>query len=302
MGGVCQPVTMASGLPSAVTLAVDSTTLYFATQGSFTSGLDGHAIERMPLAGGVPEVLASGSEVGTVSDIAIDAAFVYSVGAGPDGYGAVTKISVAGGPLTTLAGGIGQADSVVLSGTTLFWNERNDAVVASLSIAGGTPLQIATSPWHVSGIAVDDSYVYFTDDWSYVVQRVPLGGGSVTMLAPGDSPEGVAVDATSVYWADTFSIKKAPKTGLTGGATPTVVVAGQTSVSLITLDGPNLYWSDEGAGTVNMIPIAGGAPRVLATGQILPGKIVVGPTAIYWVNYGSGFLSSDSSIMRVAKP
>jgi hypothetical protein len=205
-----------------------------------------------------------------------------------------------------MLGSIAEGDGsvgLVLSGTTLFLSERNAAVVESLPVAGGTPLQIARSQWHVSGVAVDDSYVYFTDDWSYVVQRAPLGGGSVTMLAPGDSPQGVAVDATSVYWADLFSIKKAPKTGLIGGGTPTVVVAGQTSVLKITLDATNIYWSDGGAGTVNMIPIAGGEPRILATGQLSPGKIVVGPTTVYWVNYGSGGLSSsDGSIMRVAKP
>jgi hypothetical protein len=287
-------------------LAVDSTTLYFATQGTALNHIAGEAIERMPLEGGVPEVLVSGSELGLVSDIATDAAFVYSVGTSTDGYGAVNKISVTGGPLTTLAS-IAEADgavSVVLSGTTLFWNEVNAAVVESLPVTGGTPLQIATSQWHVSGIAVDDSYVYFTDDWSYVVQRVPLGGGSVTMLAPGDSPGGVAVDATSVYWADFYSIKKAPKTGLVGGGTPTVVVAGQTGIYSITLDATNLYWSDASAGTVNMIPIAGGEPRILATGQLSPGKIVVGPTTVYWVNFGTGGLSSssDGSVMRVAKP
>jgi uncharacterized repeat protein (TIGR03803 family) len=57
---------------------------------------------------GVPEVLASGNELGAVSDIATDGAFVYSVGGGADGYGAVNKVSVAGGPLTTLASSIGQ--------------------------------------------------------------------------------------------------------------------------------------------------------------------------------------------------
>jgi hypothetical protein len=35
---------------------------------------------------------------------------------------------------------------VVLNGTTLFWNDRNGAVVEALPVAGGTPLQIATSP------------------------------------------------------------------------------------------------------------------------------------------------------------
>jgi DNA-binding beta-propeller fold protein YncE len=60
-------------------------------------------------------------------------------------------------------------------------------------------------------VAVDSTHVYwvtsgagiFRNDPAAKVNKVPLGGGSVTTLASGQSgPVSVAVDGTHVYWTN----------------------------------------------------------------------------------------------------
>lgn len=56
----------------------------------------------------------------------------------------------------------------------------------------------------------------------------------------------------------------------------------------IAVDATNVYWVDEGAGTVMSVPLAGGAPKTLASGQNKPWAIAVDAAAIYWTNNGDG--------------
>jgi hypothetical protein len=94
--------------------------------------------------------------------------------------------------------------------------------------------------------------------------KVPLGGGSTTTLASGQStPMSVAVDAASVYWtnfgtaADNF------------------------------MDG-----------TVMSAPLDGGTATTLASEQSTPVSIVVDATSVYWLDV----VGSGNAVMKVAKP
>jgi hypothetical protein len=54
------------------------------------------------------------------------------------------------------------------------------------------------------------------------------------------------------------------------------------------VNGDNVYWTDDIAGTVSSVPLAGGPSRVLATGQTLPQQIALTATTLYWGNSGVG--------------
>ncbi len=136
-------------------------------------------------------------------------------------------------------------------------------------------------------IAVDATSVYFTTEIGGAVMKVPLGGGSPTTLAAGQTePFGIAVDAAYVYWT-AFGDGTVMKVPLNGG-TATVLASGQLQPFGIAIDAANVYWTNYGDGTVMKAPLGGGAPTVLASGQSEPLHIVVDGTSAYWTDYSGG--------------
>ena len=78
--------------------------------------------------------------------------------------------------------------------------------------------------------------------------KVPVGGGSATTLASGQSyPFGIAVDGMNVYWINSCN-----------GGCP---------------------------GTVMTVPLGGGTIATLATGQQNANGIAVDTTSVCWANY-----------------
>jgi hypothetical protein len=71
-----------------------------------------------------------------------------------------------------------------------------------VALAGGTPVALAPGS-NVLHVAVDPTYVYWTDYAADTVSKVGLGGGTTTHLASGQSgANGLGADATSIYWTD----------------------------------------------------------------------------------------------------
>jgi len=67
------------------------------------------------------------------------------------------------------------------------------------------------------------------------------------------------------------------------------------SINLVVLDG-TLYWTEKAKGTVNSMPVAGGAVTALASNQAMPGPVTVDETAIYWGTDG------DKTVMKRPLP
>jgi sugar lactone lactonase YvrE len=76
---------------------------------------------------------------------------------------------------------------------------------------------LASGQSNAAAITVDESNVCWTD-WTSgtgMVMKVPLNGGETTTIAAcQDKPDVIAVDATSVYWANAGNgsvMKRTPK-------------------------------------------------------------------------------------------
>jgi hypothetical protein len=91
------------------------------------------------------------------------------------------------------------------------------------------------------------------------LMKAALGGGSITTLASWPAPSGrlpgpIAVDATSVYWANNNWANNNPRFALKkvslDGGTPTTLASGQGLSAGIAVDGTSVYWTNFVDGTV----------------------------------------------------
>lgn len=126
------------------------------------------------------------------------------------------------------------------------------------------------------------------------VYSLPKAGGTPKQIVSGlQSPRGIAVDATNVYFT-TLGGGQIVKCPLSGCTTPLPTLAtGQTQPYALAIDATNVYWVNRmpaGNGTVMKCAIAGcgGNPTQLASGQSTPFDIAVDANFVYWSNFGDG--------------
>jgi hypothetical protein len=114
-----------------------------------------------------------------------------------------------------------------------------------------------------------------------------------TLASTGSSPTGIALDATSVYWTEDWSGGAVKKVDKTNGGTVTTL-ATRRNTSDIAVDSTSVYWTEydwigfNSHGTINKVGINGGTVTTIAGGQTGPYGIAIDPTSVYWTeNYGN---------------
>ncbi|HEY1554053.1 MAG TPA: hypothetical protein VGF94_04420 [Kofleriaceae bacterium] len=160
-------------------VAVDATNIYWSTFGSSDHPVG--TVVKQRLAGGDAVVLASG--LSTVGPIAVDEANVYW----SDDFGAVASVPIAGGAVHQLAPAQytlppatildGAPAAIAVSDGRVYWTSTpldgtSPSTIRSVDIGGGTATTIATLATRPLGLAVDDTFVY----WSEVGPITPDGG------------------------------------------------------------------------------------------------------------------------------
>ena len=185
--------------------------------------ITGSGLMKASLGGGTPTTVASIPS--SFFSMAVDATHTYwtTLGTLDDSYqhstdGTVMKAPFGGGTPTTIASAQDTPHNLVVDATSAYWIAGGSVTKASLD--GGSPITLTSgmvSHSYAASIAVDTSYVYWTNGaFLYsggAVMKVPIGGGTATTLAIAqDTPWGIAVDDSSVYWAaNTTVVRLSPK-------------------------------------------------------------------------------------------
>jgi hypothetical protein len=156
-------------------LAVDASGIYWASEPRgqiLTCGIGGctdHPKQLNP----------SDTQVAALGQVALDADNVYFVDRNPSPQGMILKCPKLGcdGASTVLASGLGSPAGIATDGLYVYWTEAGDYFVDGHAVANAgnvrkcavdgcnnTPTTIAAGVSSPSGIAVDESFVYWADN------------------------------------------------------------------------------------------------------------------------------------------
>ena len=128
-----------------------------------------------------------------------------------------------------LASGFGGAVSMALDNGKVYFTD-GISTVQSVATADGTVTTIAANQERPTGMAIDDQYVYWSNNLGAAIKRAPKdGSGAPELLVSANMPTEVGVFGDYVYWvdADYTAIWRAPKTG----GVATIVISSSTRMN-----------------------------------------------------------------------
>jgi hypothetical protein len=178
--------------------------------------------------------------------------------------------------------GLGVAGALLLAGCGGVVDDG-----AETSAALGVPVVLAANQDQPGPIAVDDSYVYFSDYGDDAghgsIRRVKKSGGAVTVLAAGEFvPGNLVVDGTRVYWtsndgqrAHAGAIRAVAK----AGGQPVSLASGLSSARALVADAYTLYFATDDA--IVALSKSGGVPLPLSAARCV-NAAAQDSTTVYW--------------------
>jgi hypothetical protein len=195
-----------------------------------------------------------------------------------------------------LASGQFFPQDLVADATTLYWldlGNGGNGSVNKMPLTGGTVTILAPSLNNPSRIALDATSVYWTDYNGGLVNKLPIGGGTVTNLVTLGAPGAAGI---ALDTANVYFAWGPVSTTSKSPGTYTNVTVGSDSAVLLTKDATNLYWTTTiGNGSVRQMPIGGGTITTLALNQgLVDGAIAVDATSVYWTAGGDGTAMAGS--------
>ena len=235
-------------------LAADDTHVYFA---------DWHddKIKRIPVAGGAPTVVTSGSSLILHRGLALDSTHVYW-----GDHAGIRRLPKAGGAVQVLAADT-QSVKLAVDGTHVYWSVWGSGTgqVRRVAKTGGAIQNVVTGRDDPYGLALDATTVYFTELGTGQVYRVGKDGTGLTAYVAADiSPymaETIAVNDTHVFWTDTTGTHTGRvRRVLKGGGTVENLALGLFGPRDVTLTSTHVYWGDYDG--VWRLPIAAAEAKV----------------------------------------
>jgi hypothetical protein len=209
---------LANGENAPGTIAVDDTTVYWATQ---------TAIRQVAKGGGAATALFAAQD--HPDWLNGDAATLYWTAktANKD----LLSGAKTGGQTTTVASGLG--GGLLIDGTFAYWIQAGTTsgnVIVRQPKAGGGTLETIASQSNFGEIVADDQYLYWAEGYMGRIQWAVKSGGSIMDIRPSDPQTTIVarLDATDVYFA-TFGATAQSSTVLhlpKGGGTTSTLATG----------------------------------------------------------------------------
>jgi hypothetical protein len=261
--------------------------------GSNGAGSSGTSSTLPPATGpGPPGLVTLASGQTCPWGMAIDATSVYWTNCGDPAGGSVRKVSKTGGDVVTLAAG-DRLSGIAVDGTSVYWvagtSDAATGAIMMVPIGGGTPTTLVSRPGSPAHLAVDSSYVYWTEQMQSAVLKVSLTGGAPTTVASAPEAWQIVLGETDVYW-NGLGVMKAPKLG--GPAIDLTPGLHMLPTAGLAVDARNVYFTSGppggGMSGVSAVPSQGGSTSIVYanTSGIFssPGPIAIDATRAYWAD------------------
>jgi hypothetical protein len=197
------PTTLYSGAVTASGIALDATSVYFFA--------DSHLF-KLPLAGGTAFML--GTDTSHPQDLALSGGYAYWLGVASDNTGTMAQVPLGGGTSGSLVlSGLNNPQAMAADSTGIYWTDYGDGYVLKVAVlpTGPALTRIAGDQKGPYSIAVDATNAYWTNLVEGSVMYAPITGGIPATLVANAGATRLAIDTTSVYWADGSAIRKIAK-------------------------------------------------------------------------------------------
>jgi hypothetical protein len=320
------PILIAPGQISPVSLVVAPGTIFWTNSGTFDEGGQAKGdgtVKKVALSGGQPGVVAEAQA--SPHDITYDEPrqFVLWTNAdngevmwAPFGDSGDPAKPVLTKPLETEKPP--QPEGIAVVGNAIYWTDlANDKIYTVVTQPDPGAQGIEANPADVMSLTGDMPLGTFPRDiaaaqdgtvcWTYEDKLMTSGGvvachldNVAVAIAQGQrTPRAIAINhaaggsETVVYWVnfDAEAIGGGIYKVVLSGAGPSapVMAAKEDYPGGIAVDedGQTIYWTSRSRGTVMTLSAGDTAPRLLARDQKSPGAIAVDTDAIYWINEGT---------------
>lgn len=218
------PLTLAAALKNPQYIAVDATNVYFTEFGSWNTGAgarnaDG-TINKVPIAGGTAVRLAAA--LNGPQTIRADATNIYwtETANSINGAGSVKQVPIAGGAVKTLVSGLSGSQNIAADAADIYYWSGFGAM-SRVAKDGGNAIEVFSGMTGTQPLIADSASVYWTESgYGGAVKKLDKATGNISVLAslgfspcPSCNSQGIAVDATGIYWLESDLFNGATWTG-----------------------------------------------------------------------------------------
>jgi hypothetical protein len=258
------------------------------------------------------------SHVPASSALAVDRQYLYSC----DPFGNVLRVGIDGSGGALLVGGTDTPEAVAVDAGHVYWT--NGGANFHNGAPGGVPPSVGRANLDGTGavqtfigtgavpraLAVDGSYIYWSNVETGAIERANLDGSNVVpSFIAGASADSIAVDAAHLYWSN-GPAGRIGRANIDGSAPNPAFIASASGPVGIAVDAGHVYWANRGTNSIGRADLSGAHldPRFIARSNLYgPSGLAVdalggGSQKSGFSFAGKALIRNGSTILRVRVP